>query len=76
MSEMDEMRSMNKKPIAEVKSTKTLSGGAPARKTPDEARAEHAKKIADQNTSMKTKAKAQQKAKHAAWEAKRNSLKR
>jgi hypothetical protein len=28
MSEMDEMRSQNKKPIAEAKSTKTLSGGA------------------------------------------------
>jgi hypothetical protein len=31
MSEMDEMRSMNKKPIAEANSTKTLSGGAAAK---------------------------------------------
>lgn len=32
MSEMDEMRSQNRKPIAEAKSTKTLSGGAAPRK--------------------------------------------
>jgi len=72
MGEMDEMRKANAPAIKEANSIKTLSGGSSARKTPDERRAEHAKKAADQNTSMKAKAKAQQKAKHEAWEAKRN----
>ena len=73
MGEMDEMRAANAPAIKAANSTKTLSGGAPARKTPDEARAEHAKKMAAQNTSMKAKAKASQKQKQAAYEARRNA---
>jgi len=66
MSEMDEMRSMNKKPIAEAKSNKTLSGaGAPAKKkgwSGEELRA-NKEKVDARNKSLRAKAEAARKKK-------------
>lgn len=71
MSEMDDMRAMNKKPIAAANSNKTLSGGAGEPSAADKARAKNAQKLSDRATSMRAKAKAQQDAQYAAWEAAR-----
>lgn len=60
MSEMDEMRRMNKKPIAEANSTKTLSGAGKTTKSP----------VAKKVPTLEDKRRAAQDELHSVWAAK------